>query len=134
MTPEKVVLELFPPTVRVGVPVAELVITPLLAPAIDPAETEKPARSKVPSITYAELLESAPVLPALKVEPTFIVVAPLYELLPLKIKGALLESVTCPVPEIALGKVTALVWVKVTNPLLVIAVALVGAKPAIASL
>ncbi|BEI35809.1 hypothetical protein PHIN6_13270 [Polynucleobacter sp. HIN6] len=88
----------------------------------------------MPSITYAELLESAPVLPALKVEPTFIVVAPLYELLPLKIKGALLDSVTCPVPDIALGKVTALVFVKVTNPLLVIAVALVGAKPAIASL
>ena len=55
-------------------------------------------------------------------------------MLPLKISGALPESVTCPVPEIALGKVTALVFVKVTNPLLVIAVALVGVKPAMASL
>ena len=55
-------------------------------------------------------------------------------MLPLKISGALPESVTCPDPEIALGKVTALVFVKVTNPLLVIAVAVVGVKLAMASL
>ncbi len=38
--PAKVVLELLPPTVRTGVPLAVLVINPPLAPAIDPADTE----------------------------------------------------------------------------------------------
>ncbi len=44
------------------------------------------------------------------------------------------ESVTSPVPEIALGRLTALVFVKVTNPLLTIVVAVVGVKLAMASL
>ncbi len=88
----------------------------------------------MPLTTYAELLESAPVLPALRIEPASIVVVPEYVLVALKVSGWDPETVTCPAPEMALGKVTELVLVKVIVPLLVMAEVLVGVKPTMASL
>ncbi len=52
----------------------------------------------------------------------------------LRIKGAEPDRLSWPPPVMAVGKVTALVLVKAIVPLLVIAVALVGVKLAIASL
>ncbi len=76
MTPAKAVLVSLPPAVSTGVPLAVLVIRPVLAPAKEPTAVEYPAKSNVPLSTKAELLDVELVAPNCKVELLLIVVVP----------------------------------------------------------
>lgn len=76
MTPEKVVLPLLPPTVKVILPATELVMVP--APAIEPTTRLFPLRSNVP-VTVTALLATGPkgvVADAIFIVPSVMVVAP----------------------------------------------------------
>ena len=96
-TPEKVVLVLLPPAVRVTAPAAPLVTLP--APASEPIVSLKPNRSNVapPTTVSALLAPTALTTPSLTV-PALMVVAPVYVLAAERVRVPLPSLVRPPAP------------------------------------
>ncbi len=112
ITPEKVVDVLFPPVVRVPVPSVTLP-----TPAREPIVSAKLFRSKVapPATTTALVLAMRLAAPSCKV-PTLMVVAPVYELLPERVRVPAPFFVSPPVPLMTPLIVSAPALFRESNP------------------